>query len=86
MSVVWWDGPHMRLSSDDRCRLQSRELFKPNTRYEGEVAADGSIRIVELVEKLVPQARLVRRCGRTFLESHKEITSADVAAVMEVFP
>lgn len=76
----------MRVSTDDRCRLQSRELFKPNTRYEGEFAADGSIRLVELVEKRAPKARLVRRKGRTFLESDSEITSADVAAVMEVFP
>ena len=54
----------MRVSSDDRCRVQSRELFKPNTRYQGEVSADGSIRLVELVEKEVPIIQPVRINGR----------------------
>ena len=53
----------MRVSTDDRCRLQSRELFKPNTRYEGEVAPDGSIRLVELVEKSVPVAGIRKQGG-----------------------
>jgi len=84
--VIPWDAPHMRVSTDDRCRIQSRELFKPNTRYEGEFAADGSIRLIEWVEKQTPKARLVRRKGRTFLESARPITNEDVAAVLEVFP
>ena len=83
MTAVAWDAPQMRVSTDERCRLQSRELFKPNTRYEGEFAADGSIRLVELVAKRAPRARRVRWNGRTLLESDKEIRSADVASVME---
>ena len=75
-----WDSPHMRVSSDDRCRLQSRELFKPNTRYEGDVQADGTIRLVELVEKDV---RLVktRRESDFILINAKPSRSAIRAAI-----
>jgi hypothetical protein len=45
----------MRLSTDDRCRLQSRELFKPNTRYEGEADAGGRIVLTELVPAAGPR-------------------------------
>jgi hypothetical protein len=76
----------MRVSTDDRCRLQSRELFKPNTRYEGEIAPDGRVMLVELVEKTVPKARLVRRNGKTFLETSRTITNDDVQREMENFP
>ncbi len=44
----------MRVSSDDRCRVQSRDLFKPNTRYEGEVDAAGRVVLTELVPKSGP--------------------------------
>jgi hypothetical protein len=45
----------MRLSTDDRCRLQSRELFKPNARYEGESDASGRIILTELVPAAGPR-------------------------------
>lgn len=54
----------MRLSTDDRCRLQSPELFKPNTPYEGELTSDGAIRLVELANGEVPVVRAVRVNGR----------------------
>jgi hypothetical protein len=44
----------MKVSTDDRCRLQSRELFKPNTRYEGERDTGGRIVLTELVPKSGP--------------------------------
>lgn len=44
----------MKISSDDRCRLQSRELFKPNTPYEGDVDGSGRIVLTELVRKSGP--------------------------------
>jgi hypothetical protein len=59
----------MRISTDDRCRLQSRELFKPNTRYEGQVAPDGTIRLIELVEKAVPVARIRRQNGFVLVDT-----------------
>ncbi|MEY2428273.1 MAG: hypothetical protein QOJ40_1158 [Verrucomicrobiota bacterium] len=46
--------PIMRLSTDDRCRLQSRELLKPNTPYEGQLDATGRIVLTELVPKAGP--------------------------------
>jgi hypothetical protein len=44
----------MKLSTDDRCRLQSRELLKPNTPYEGQLDATGRIVLTELVAKAGP--------------------------------
>jgi len=49
-----WDAPHMRLSTDDRCRLQSRELLKPNTPYEGQLDATGRVVLTELMPKAGP--------------------------------
>jgi hypothetical protein len=59
----------MKVSTDDRCRLQSRELFKPNTRYEGEVAAVGSIRLVELIEKQVPLVNIRKQEGFVLVDA-----------------
>jgi len=59
----------MRISTDDRCRLQSRELFKPNTRYEGDLNPDGSVRLIELVEKDVPQAKTRREDGFVLIDA-----------------
>src|SRR5258706_8863105 len=61
-----WDSPHMRLLSDDRCRLQSRDLFKPNTPYEAEKSSDGSVRLVELLPREVPLVK-PRRTREGFL-------------------
>src|SRR5437016_14294879 len=49
-----WDAPRMRLSTDDRCRLQSRELLKPNTPYEGQLDATGRVVLTELMPKAGP--------------------------------
>ena len=50
----------MKLISDDRCRLTSQELFKPNTPYDAQRKPDGTIRLIELVEKEVPIVRPFR--------------------------
>ncbi len=52
----------MRLVTDDRCRLQSRDLFKPNTPYQAERLPNGRVEIVELVESDVPLVK-PRRVG-----------------------
>lgn len=44
----------MKLVADERGRLTSAELFRPGTAFNAEKQPDGSIRIVELVEKDVP--------------------------------
>src|SRR5437660_922719 len=54
--------PSMKLVTDDRCRIQSRELFKPNTPYRAERTADGRIEFIELVDKTeeVPEVKAIR--------------------------
>ena len=54
----------MKLVTDDRCRIQSRELFKPNTLYQAERTADGRIQFVELVEKDVPLVKARKVNGK----------------------
>jgi hypothetical protein len=76
----------MKLVSDQRCRIQSRELLKANTPYDAVIASDGRIVLTELVPKQIPLARLVRRNGRTYLETNHPITNEDVAAVVSQFP
>ncbi len=76
----------MKLVSDQRCRIQSRELLKANTPYDAEVASDGRIVLTELVPKQVLPARLVRKNDRTYLETSHTITNEDVAAVIAQFP
>jgi hypothetical protein len=44
----------MRLSTDDRCRIQSRELLKPNTSYEAQFDAMGRVVLTELIPKSGP--------------------------------
>ena len=62
----------MRVSTDDRCRMQSRELFKPNTRYEGEREADGTVRLVELVPADVPTVKSIKRDGFVLVDAKFE--------------
>jgi hypothetical protein len=50
----------MKLVADKRGRLTSAELFHPGTAFNAEKRPDGSIRIVELVEKDVPIVKPVR--------------------------
>jgi hypothetical protein len=80
------DNPHMKLMSDDRCRVQSKDLFKPNTPYDGEKLTDGRIMFVELVPKETARAKLVRRDGRTYLMSEKKLTHEDVVVALTQFP
>src|SRR5438105_8861494 len=54
----------MKLVTDERCRIQSRELFKPNTPYQAERSPDGSLRIVELIEREVPTVRARKVHGK----------------------
>lgn len=53
-----WDEPTMKLIADSRGRLTAAELFKPGRAFDASVMPDGSIRIVELVEKAVPVAEV----------------------------
>ena len=81
-----WDNPQVKLVTDDRCRLQSRDLLKPNTRYDGERDPSGRVILVELVPAQAPKARLVRRHGRTSLVLDRELTNEDVQKALVDFP
>jgi len=76
----------MRLTADDKGRLTSKEAFPPGTTFSVTIEPDGSRRLVELVEKSSPPARLVRRQGRTYLETSHRITNLDVQRELEAFP
>jgi hypothetical protein len=48
----------MKLITDERCRLTSRDMLKPNTSYDAEKQPDGRVVLTELVAAEVPiQAR-----------------------------
>jgi hypothetical protein len=59
-----WDSPTVKLVSDDRCRLASRDLFKPNTPYSAELKADGRVVLTELVPAEAPLVRARKVNGR----------------------
>ena len=50
----------MKLIADSRGRLTAMDLFRPNTAFDASVQPDGSIRVVELVEKKVPVLKVKR--------------------------
>jgi hypothetical protein len=50
----------MKLLADSKGRLACKALFPPRTPFSAQRQADGSIRVVELVEKEVPVVRPVR--------------------------
>lgn len=78
--------PKVKLRTDNQRRLYGRDLLKADTIYEAEKDGDGRITLVELAPKQAPRAKLVRRGGRTYLASGRELTNEDVAAVMAHFP
>lgn len=47
----------MKLVADSRGRLTAADLFRPNTAFDASPQPDGSIRLIELVEKKVPTVR-----------------------------
>lgn len=55
----------MKLVADSKGRIASMELFTPGKPFSAERQADGSIRLVELVEKTVPEVKLVRNKNGT---------------------
>jgi hypothetical protein len=76
----------MKLTADNEGRIGCRELFTPRKTFDASRQADGSIRIVELADKAISRARLVRREGRTYLETDHTITNEDTQAIMSQFP
>ena len=54
----------MKLVADENGRLACKSLFTPRKAFSAERQADGSIRLVELVEKKVPVVRARKINGR----------------------
>jgi hypothetical protein len=50
----------MKLVADSNGRLACKDLFTPGKPFSAERMADGSIRLMELVEKVVPVVQPVR--------------------------
>lgn len=76
----------MKLVADAHGRLCARELFPPSTAFNATRQPDGSIRLIELVEKRPPAARLVKEGGRTCLTSDRTVTLEDTQRALEEFP
>jgi hypothetical protein len=56
----------MKLIADSRGRLTAADLFRPNTAFDVSYQPDGSLRVVELVEKKVPVVRLKKNRNGTY--------------------
>jgi hypothetical protein len=73
----------MKLVTDVSCRLQSSELFKPNTPYNAEVEPDGSVRLVELTGRPIPIVKPRRINGRlrgAGIKVAREVVAAAIRA------
>jgi hypothetical protein len=71
----------MKLIADAKGRLTSAELFPPFKPFSAERQPDGSIRLVELVEKEVPVLKLRKVRGKFtwpegYKPSHEKISAA----------
>jgi hypothetical protein len=71
----------MKLVADENGRLACKDLFTPRKPFSAERQADGSIRIVELVEKEVPLVRPVRT-KEGFLMLRQKLDRKNVAAAI----
>ena len=71
----------MKLVADSKGRLTSAELFPPYKPFSAERQPDGSIRLVELVEKEVPVVEPVRT-PEGFLMSPVKIGRKVIAAAI----
>ena len=76
----------MKLVADAHGRLCARELFPPSTAFNATRQPDGSIRLMELIEKRAPVVRTVKDGGRACLTSDRTVTLEDTQRAMEEFP
>lgn len=71
----------MKLVADKNGRLACKELFTPRKPFSAERQADGSIRVVELVEKDVPVVKPVRT-KEGFLMSPRKVDRRTIGAAI----
>jgi hypothetical protein len=73
----------MKLVTDERCRLTSREMFKPNTAYDAEKRPDGRVTLTELVPAEVPVVRARKVNGGwvgTNIRLNRQVVAAAIRA------
>lgn len=80
--------PSMKLRTDKQGRLACRELFPPGSAFDVTRQPDGSIRVMEMVEKPVRPAnvRLEKRDGFTVGVSDQPISEAAIKEALADFP
>ena len=71
----------MKLIADSRGRLTAADIFRPNTAFDVSYQADGSIRVVELVEKEVPVVKVKRNRDGTY-DCPMGLTWAEIRAAI----
>ena len=71
----------MKLVADSHGRLACKELFTPRRAFSAERQPDGSIRVVELVEKEAPLVEPVRT-KEGFLMMPRKLDRTRVAAAI----
>jgi hypothetical protein len=76
-----WDHPTMKLTADAKGRLAAAELFKPGRAFDASLMPDGSIRIIELSEKPVPEAKVTFRKDGTISLSQRPARASIIAAL-----
>jgi hypothetical protein len=69
----------MKIVADSRGRLAAKELFRPGTAFDASFQPDGSIRVIELVEKEVPVVPVKFNKDGSF-ECRRIMTRAQVVA------
>ena len=80
--------PSVKLRTDKQGRLACRELFPPGSAFDVTRQPDGSIRVMEVVEKPVRPAnvRLEKRAGFTVGMSDQPISAVALKAALAEFP
>jgi hypothetical protein len=76
----------MKLVADAHGRLTAAKHFRPGTAFDLSPQADGSYRLVELVEKKNPPGKLIRKNGKTLMVTARPVTLADTQKALEDFP
>jgi hypothetical protein len=71
----------MRLTADDKGRLTCAELFPPKATFDARRQPDGTVRIVELVEKDVPVVKSVKTKSGLLVSPVKVSRAAIRAAI-----
>lgn len=76
----------MKPAADAHGRLTAAKYFRPGTAFDLSLQSDDSYRLVELIEKKNPPAKLIREKGKTLLVTKRTVTLEDTQKVLEDFP